>query len=48
MTAGGRVLAVTALAPTLDDARLRAYDAVAQIGWPGVQFRTDIALGASR
>ena len=47
-TAGGRVLAVTAVAPMLDDARLRAYDAVSQIGWPGIQFRTDIALGQSR
>ncbi|MEA2702755.1 MAG: phosphoribosylamine---glycine ligase [Actinomycetota bacterium] len=47
VTAGGRVLAVTALAPMLDDARLRAYDAVSQIGWPGVQLRTDIALGGS-
>jgi phosphoribosylamine--glycine ligase len=43
VTAGGRVLAVTALAPTVAAARGRAYDAVGKIHWPGMQFRTDIA-----
>ena len=48
VTAGGRVLAVTALAPTLGAARSRAYDAVGRISWPGVQYRRDIASTASK
>lgn len=43
VTAGGRVLAVTALAPTLAGARTRAYAAVDHISFPGMQVRTDIA-----
>ncbi|MCK6527825.1 phosphoribosylamine--glycine ligase [Myxococcota bacterium] len=42
VTAGGRVLGVTAFAPTGADARRRAYDATRRIHWEGVQFRTDI------
>jgi phosphoribosylamine--glycine ligase len=42
-TNGGRVLAVTAVAPTLTDARHRAYDAVQHISWPGMHYRKDIA-----
>jgi phosphoribosylamine--glycine ligase len=42
-TAGGRVLDVTAVAPTIDEARARAYVAVGKISWPGMHFRTDIA-----
>jgi phosphoribosylamine--glycine ligase len=43
VTAGGRVLNVTALGPTLGEARARAYDAVGKISWPGIHYRTDIA-----
>jgi phosphoribosylamine--glycine ligase len=43
VTAGGRVLDVTAVAPTLAAARRRAYDAVGRIHWPGMHYRTDIA-----
>jgi phosphoribosylamine--glycine ligase len=43
VTAGGRVLNVTALAPTIGEARGRAYEAVGHIRWPGMHFRTDIA-----
>lgn len=43
VTAGGRVLAVTATAPSIDQARARAYDTVAAISWPGAQYRRDIA-----
>ena len=43
VTAGGRVLGVTALAGDLAAARSRAYDAVAQIRFEGAQFRRDIA-----
>jgi phosphoribosylamine--glycine ligase len=46
MTAGGRVLDVTALAPTLAEARARAYEAAERISWPGVQYRRDIAAAA--
>jgi phosphoribosylamine--glycine ligase len=48
VTAGGRVLAVSALGPDLAKARARAYDAVAAIDFRGVQFRSDIALKASQ
>jgi phosphoribosylamine--glycine ligase len=44
VTAGGRVLGVTALGLTLTDARARAYDAVRKIHFEGAQFRTDIAV----
>ena len=46
VTAGGRVLSVTALGPTLTDARARAYGAIDTISWPGMHARRDIALGA--
>ena len=46
MTAGGRVLDVTAVAPTLDEARERAYEAAGRISWPGMQYRLDIAAAA--
>ena len=46
LTAGGRVLDVTAVAPTLADARARAYEAAARISWPGMQYRRDIAAAA--
>jgi phosphoribosylamine--glycine ligase len=43
VTAGGRVLTVTALAPTVNAACARAYEAIAAITWRGMQFRRDIA-----
>jgi phosphoribosylamine--glycine ligase len=43
-TAGGRVLAVTALGSTLQRARERAYDAVSRIHFENCQYRRDIAL----
>jgi phosphoribosylamine--glycine ligase len=46
-TSGGRVLAVTALGATVDDARRRAYEAADRISWPGRQFRRDIAAAAA-
>jgi phosphoribosylamine--glycine ligase len=45
-TAGGRVLAVTALGPTIEAARGLAYDAVSRIHFDGCHFRRDIALAA--
>jgi phosphoribosylamine--glycine ligase len=47
VTAGGRVLNVTALESTIAAARERAYEAVKAISWPGMQYRTDIALEAA-
>ncbi len=44
ITAGGRVLGVTALGETLADARGRAYSAVEQIHFDGAQYRTDLGL----
>ncbi len=46
VTAGGRVLAVTALGLTVEAARTRAYDAVSQIHFEGCHYRRDIALSA--
>jgi phosphoribosylamine--glycine ligase len=46
ITAGGRVLAVTALGPTMEAARTRAYDAVSRIHFEGCHYRRDIALSA--
>ncbi|MGA7270778.1 MAG: phosphoribosylamine--glycine ligase, partial [Acidimicrobiia bacterium] len=40
---GGRVLDLVAVAPTLDAARERAYEAAGLVSWPGVQYRKDIA-----
>jgi phosphoribosylamine--glycine ligase len=39
---GGRVLGVTALAPTLREAATRAYAACEQVQWAGKYYRTDI------
>ena len=47
VTAGGRVLGVTAVGATLDEARRRAYAGVAAIDWPGMHHRTDIARTAA-
>jgi phosphoribosylamine--glycine ligase len=46
VTAGGRVLGVTALGRTLAEARDRAYLAVSKIQFDGAQFRRDIAAKA--
>jgi len=43
VTAGGRVLNVTGLGPTLEEARGRAYAAVERIHFDGAQYRSDIA-----
>lgn len=45
VTAGGRVLAVTALGSDVAAARHRAYAAADEIGFAGVHRRTDIAAG---
>ncbi|MGH2727093.1 MAG: phosphoribosylamine--glycine ligase, partial [Actinomycetota bacterium] len=47
VTAGGRVLAVSALGRDLAAARDRAYEAVAKIRFEGMHYRTDIAARAA-
>jgi len=46
VTAGGRVLAVSALGPTFMEARALAYQAAALIDFDGKHFRTDIGKRA--
>jgi phosphoribosylamine--glycine ligase len=46
VTAGGRVLAVTALGSTIEAARARAYEAVSRIDFEDCHYRRDIALNA--
>jgi phosphoribosylamine---glycine ligase len=42
VTAGGRVLGVTAADTTLENALAQCYSAVEGISWPGMQYRRDI------
>ena len=44
LTAGGRVLGVTATAPTLDEAIRKAYADVKKIHFDGAHYRTDIGV----
>jgi len=46
VTAGGRVLGVTARGDTIADARERAYEAVRRISFEGAHYRTDIGKKA--
>jgi phosphoribosylamine--glycine ligase len=51
LTAGGRVLGVTAAAGSLDEALARAYQALAEISFEGIYYRRDIghrALGTRK
>jgi phosphoribosylamine--glycine ligase len=47
VTNGGRILNVTALGPTVADARERAYDAVEKISFSGAKYRKDIAAAVA-
>jgi len=42
VTSGGRVLGVTALGATLAEAKAKAYEGVAKVGFAGCYFRRDI------
>ena len=42
LTSGGRVLGVTALGDTHEEARAKAYDNIARISFEGMQYRKDI------
>ena len=44
VTSGGRVLAVAATAPSIGEARARAYDNVGRIRFKGAYWRADIGL----
>jgi phosphoribosylamine--glycine ligase len=46
VTAGGRVLCVTALGDTVTEAQQRAYELLKEVNWEGAYFRTDIAYRA--
>jgi phosphoribosylamine---glycine ligase len=46
LAVGGRVLAVTARAGTVSEARRRAYQAVAKVNWPEGFYRSDIGWRA--
>ena len=46
VTAGGRVLCITALGDTVTDAQARAYELLKQVSWKDAYFRTDIAYRA--
>jgi phosphoribosylamine--glycine ligase len=48
VTAGGRVLAVSALGDSFAAARERAYGGIGRIAFAGMQSRTDIAARAER
>jgi phosphoribosylamine--glycine ligase len=48
VTAGGRVLSVSASGPSIAEARDRAYEAVGLISFEGMQHRTDIAALAAK
>jgi phosphoribosylamine---glycine ligase len=43
VTSGGRILNVTGLGDTLEEARARAYEACERVSFPGARFRRDIA-----
>jgi phosphoribosylamine--glycine ligase len=47
VTAGGRVLWVTGTGATVGAARRHAYAAAGCVSWPGMHYRTDIALSGS-
>jgi phosphoribosylamine--glycine ligase len=48
LTNGGRVLGVTATAPSLEEALARAYQAMAEIQFEGIYYRHDIGYRALR
>jgi phosphoribosylamine--glycine ligase len=48
VTAGGRVLGITARGSTIENAVKEVYDAVVKISWNGMHYRKDIARRAFR
>jgi len=47
ITNGGRVICVTALGNTVNDAQKQAYQCVKDIHWPGIYYRKDIGYRAA-
>jgi phosphoribosylamine---glycine ligase len=47
VASGGRVLGVTATGGSVDDARMRAYEAVEHITFEGVRYRRDVGRAVS-
>jgi len=43
-TTGGRVLTLTALGNTIEDARRKAYEEIGKINFPGMRYRKTIGL----
>ena len=48
VTAGGRVLSVTALGDSIEDARNKAHEAIGKIHFDGMQYRKDIGAKSTR
>ena len=48
VTSGGRILAPTAVAPTVEQACELALAALKQVTFEGMDYRTDIARGGSK
>src|SRR5437660_9116556 len=48
LTAGGRVLGITATESSLDLALTRCYEAIADVNWEGMHYRRDIGRPESR
>ncbi|MCW2846121.1 MAG: purD [Marmoricola sp.] len=48
VTAGGRVLAVTAVGRDVADARAKAYEGISSVSFEGAQWRTDIAASVAK
>ena len=47
LTAGGRVLGITATGETLDLALSRCYEAAAEVHWEGMHYRRDIGRSSN-
>jgi phosphoribosylamine--glycine ligase len=48
VTAGGRVLDIVGFGPTIAAARMRAYEGLRRISFPGMHYRNDIAAAAAK
>ena len=48
VTAGGRVLSVSATGSSIAEARGRAYDASGRVSFGGMRYRADIAALAAK
>jgi phosphoribosylamine--glycine ligase len=48
VTAGGRVLTVTAIGESIEDARAKAHEAIGKIHFEGMQYRKDIGARSTK